>query len=164
MSKEPTGEELRTVERAIALRATGHNWDKLCRLLGVELAEARGWTRTYPEFWARRLAEVHRELDEEVLGEARAVLRFHMRSDQPDGRACARVLLDHARRRLPLAAEAAEPAAPTSPFHQIAAYLEGLSDEDRQALLDAESEHGPGLEGDEGLLPPGLVPFADGGQ
>jgi hypothetical protein len=164
MSKQPTAKNLRAVERAIALRATGHTWDQVRKLLRLALRTVRGYPREYPEFWAKRLAQAHRELDEEVLGEARSVLRFHMRSDEKDGRNCARILLDHARRRLGLPVDPAAEPADQSPYHQIADYLEGLSDEERQHLLDAEPGPGGGVEIDASLLPPGLRPITDGCQ
>jgi hypothetical protein len=157
MANQSPRNNLRTVEEAIALRAIGPTWEEVARRLSLTFQTVRSYPRRYPEFWARRLAEAHQELDEEVLGEARAVLRFHMRSPQKDGLGCARVLLDHARRRLPLGAPAEAPPAHTSHYHQIAEHLEGLSDEERQALLDSESPEEPVWEGDEGLLPPTVV-------
>jgi hypothetical protein len=131
-----------------------------------KIETVREWPRKYPEFWFRRLTAAHQELDRETIGEARSLLRYHMRTrDLKDGRDCARILLDHARRSLPPAAADPPPAAtPTSEFHQIADYLEGLSDDDRQALLEAESVVEPEWKADEGLLPPGLAPLQDGPQ
>jgi len=166
MSKQPTGRNVRAVERAIALRATGHTWEQVAQLVRKAIDTVRGWPREYPEFWAARLIAVHQDLDRETIGEARALLRFHMRSEKlKDGRDCARILLDHARRSLPPAA-GNPPPAPTakSEFHQIADYLEGLSDDDRQTLLDAESVVEPEWKADEGLLPPGMVRLEDGRQ
>ena len=156
MSNRSPRSNLRNVEQAIALRSTGHTWEEVSRRVNVKLETVRTYPRRYPEFWARRMAEAQRELDEEVLGEARAVLRFHMRTDKKDGAACARILLDHARRRLPVATDAPAPAH-TSPYHRIADHLEGLSDEQRQQLLEEESPDEPAWEGDEGLLPPTVV-------
>ena len=152
-SRSPT-KNLRAVEQAVALRATGYTWEEVAQRLTVTPETVRSYPRRYPEFWARRMAEVQRELDEEVLGEARAVLRFHMRTDKKDGEGCARILLDHARRRLPLATDAAPAPAPKSHFHHVADYLEGLTDAQRQQLLDEDSPDEPIWEGDEGLLPP----------
>jgi hypothetical protein len=166
MFKQPDGRNVRAVERAIALRATGHTWEQVAKLVHRNIDTVRGWPRKYPEFWFRRLTAADQELDRETIGEARSLLRYHMRTPNlKDGRDCARILLDHARRSLPPTADE-QPAAPTSPseFHQIADYLEGLSDDDRQTLLEAESALEPEWKADDGLLPPGLVPLQDGPQ
>jgi hypothetical protein len=166
MFKQPDGRNVRAVERAIALRATGHTWEQVRKLVNRKIETVREWPRKYPEFWFRRLTAAHQELDRETIGEARSLLRYHMRNPNlKDGRDCARILLDHARRSLPPAAADPPPAAtPTSEFHQIADYLEGLSDDDRQALLEAESVVEPEWKADEGLLPPGLARLEDGPQ
>lgn len=163
MSNRSPRNNLRTVEQVIALRAIGHKWEEVAPRVNVKVETIRTYPRRYPEFWARRMAEVQRELDEEVLGEARTVLRFHMRTDQKGGASCARVLLDHARRRLPIGAPAEAPPARTSFYHRVADHLEGLSDEERQALLDSESPEEPAWDGDEGLLPPTVVRCDIGG-
>lgn len=162
-NKLPVG-NLRLVERAIALRATGHTWEQVARLLHRKADTVRRWPREYPDFWFRRLTAAHQDLDRETIGEARALLRYHMRTeDRKEGRACARILLDHARRSLPSATDEPAESAPKSEFHQIADYLEGLSDDDRRTILEAESVVEPEWRGDEGLVPPGLVPL-DGPQ
>jgi hypothetical protein len=138
MFKQPNGRNVRAVERAIALRATGHTWEQVAELLNRTIDTVREWPRKYPEFWFRRLTAAHQELDREAIGEARALLRYHMRNQNlKDGRDCARILLDHARRSLPPAADQAAPAR-DSEFHQIADYLEGLSDEERNAFLHGQ--------------------------
>jgi hypothetical protein len=147
MSNQPSTDELRTsVERAVDLRARGCNWDQVAKTLEQKIETVRDWPHQFPEFWARRLAIAHRELDGETIGEARTILRRHLRSDNVK-EACeiARVLFDHARRsQVPLAES--EPTR-ESEYHQIADFLEGLSDEDRRAILEdepADEPQGPG--------------------
>src|SRR4051812_18654699 len=166
MFKQPTGRNVRAVERAIALRATGHTWEQVAKLLNRTIDTVREWPRMYPEFWFRRLTAAHQELDREAIGEARALLRYHMRNRNiKAARACPPILPAHARRSLPPAAGEQPPApTPKSEFHQIADYLEGLSDDDRQALLATEAVREPEWRADEGLLPPGLVRVEDGPQ
>jgi hypothetical protein len=142
MSDQQSEDELRTVERAIDLRARGYSWDQVAEKLQRKIEEIRGWPNQYAEFWARRLAVAHRELDSETIAEARAILRRHLRTDNLK-EACdiARVLFDHARRSQVPPAES-EPTR-ESEYHQIADFLEGLSDEDRRAILEDEPSDEP---------------------
>jgi hypothetical protein len=162
MSNQSTTDELRQVEDAIDLRALGYSWGEVAKRLGLEAKEIRKWPHQYAEVWARRLAAAHRDLDAETIGEARAILRFHLRTEDLKV-ACdvARVLLDHARRSQVPPAETAP--ARNSVFHQIADYLEGLSDVERNAFLADKPVEEPKWAGDEGLLP-GHVQVEDGRQ
>jgi hypothetical protein len=154
MSNQPSEDELRTVERAIDLRARGHTWDQVAQKLQKTIEEVREWPNHYAEFWARRLAAAHRELDSETIAEARTILRRHLRTDNLK-EACdiARVLLDHARRSQIPPAES-EPAR-ESEYHQIADFLEGLSDEDRRAILEVEPADEPQGPGDDSRVQAG---------
>lgn len=150
MSHQPTGRMLRIVEQAIALRANGAKWDDVARRLRKTVDTVRGWPREFPEFWAARLAEAHRELDGEVMGEARTFLRLHMRDKDPKTASdCARILLDHARRsRNPLA----DPAGPAP--EPLTDHLEDLSDEDLRAYIQSQLACLAGPPGDAGNPPP----------
>jgi hypothetical protein len=144
MSNHPSGDELRDVERAVDLRAQGFTWDQVAKRLGRALEDIRQWPHRYPEFWARRLAVAHRDLDCETIGQARAVLRHHLQTDDPkEARDIARVLLDHARRSQMPPAEI-QPAPPE--HEQIADHLEGLSHDELRTYVDTQLARlaGPG--------------------
>jgi hypothetical protein len=158
MSNQQSEDELRTVERAIDLRARGHNWDQVAQKLQKTVEEVREWPHQYAEFWTRRLTIAHRELDSETISEARTILRHHLRTGDPkEARDIARVLFDHARRSQVPPAES-EPAR-DSEYHQIADFLEGLSDEDRRAILEDEPADEPqGPDGDSCVQASGVGP------
>jgi hypothetical protein len=136
MSKPPTTEELRAVIRAIDLRAEGYSWNQVALRLKVDIDEVREWPTRYAEFWVQRSAVAHRELDEEVLGETRAILRARLRGDKVK-EVCdvARILFDHARRSL--APTADSPPAP-SELECLVDHLEGLSHDDLRAYVDIQ--------------------------
>ncbi len=136
MSNQPPEDELRTVERAIDLRARGYTWDQVAKSVHKKIEEIREWPQKYADFWSRRLAVAHRELDGETIGEARAILRHHLRTDDAkEARDIARVLFDHARRSQTPPAET-EPAPPDH-LH-IADHLEGLSHDDLRTYVDTQ--------------------------
>jgi len=155
MSNLQSEDELRTVERAIDLRARGYTWDHVATTLGQEVEKIREWPNQYADFWARRLAAAHRELDSETIAEARTILRHHLRTGDPkDAHDIARVLFDHARRSQVPPADS-EPAR-DSEYHQIADFLEGLSDEDRRAILEDELVDEPDGPGDDSCVQAGV--------
>jgi hypothetical protein len=137
MSNQPPTVKLRTlVERAIDLRARGYTWDQVAKRLQQKIEDIRDWPNQFPEFWARRLAIAHRELDGETIGEARAILRHHLRTDNVmEARDIARVLFDHARGSQTPPAET-EPAPPN--HEQIADHLEGLSHDELRTYIDTQ--------------------------
>lgn len=136
MSNPSTTDELRDVERAIDLRAQGHTWDQVAKRLEQQIDQVRQWPHRYADLWATRMAVVQRDLDQETIGQARAVLRHHLWSENLKGVfEAARILLDHARRSLGLVTEAA----PLTPeYLQIADHLEGLSHDQLHAYVDAQ--------------------------
>lgn len=136
MSNPPTTDELRDVERAIDLRAQGHTWDQVATRLRLPTDQVRQWPHRYADLWASRMAVVQRDLDQETIGQARAVLRHHLWSENLKGVfEAARILLDHARRSLGPVAEVP----PSVPEHvQIADHLEGLSHDQLHAYLDSQ--------------------------
>ena len=136
MSNPSTADELRDVERAIDLRAQGYTWDQVATRLGLEIDQVRQWPHRYADLWATRMAVVQRDLDQETIGQARAVLRHHLWSENLKGVfEAARILLDHARRSLGPVTEATLP----TPEHvQIADHLEGLSHDQLHAYFESQ--------------------------
>ena len=136
MSNPSATDELRDVERAIDLRAEGHTWEQVAKRLDRETEAVRQWPQRYADFWASRMAIAQRDLDQETIGEARTVLRHHLWSENLKGVfEAARILLDHARRRL---GPAAEPA-PSVPDHvPIADHLEGLTHDQLHAYFESQ--------------------------
>ena len=133
----PVTKIVRAVQTAAELRALGHSWEHVARQVRRSPDTVRRWPRLYPDLWARVAADTRRDRTAEATGEAVAVLRDLLRSeDEKVRREAARDLLA----RVP-AAEPADSPTPTNRFHIIADFLGGLTDDDRRRLLDEALAH-----------------------
>ncbi|HKB01804.1 MAG TPA: hypothetical protein VKD90_06270 [Gemmataceae bacterium] len=124
----------RAVEAAAEMRAAGHSWAHIAAAVGRTKETVRQWPRRYPAVWSRAAAETRRDLKFGAGGEGLAALRELLRSEDD------RIRRDVARDlvRLSLDTEPADAPAARSPFHAMADYLAGLTDEQCRRLAEEE--------------------------
>jgi hypothetical protein len=140
---------VRAVQTAAGLRAAGHSWAHIAATVGRTKETVRQWSRCYPAVWNRAAAEMRRDLTLGAGAEALNALRDLLRSeDDRTRRYAARDLADLAQQ-----VEPADTPAPRTPFHTLADYLGGLSDEQHRRLLDREREAARDRAADEGPQP-----------
>ena len=126
----PPPELISAVERAAELRAAGFAWKGVAQELDRPQDTVEKWPRRYPDFWAARLAAARAEVRDGAADESVAVLRTLLRSDDE------KVKRDAARDLLTRATPKVEAEPPKrSDLHRLADFLEGLTDDDRRALL-----------------------------
>ena len=155
----PVTKIVRAVEAAAELRALGHSWEYVARKVRRSPDTVRRWPRLYPDLWARVATDTRRDRTTEAAGEAVAVLRDLLRSeDEKVRREAARDLLARAPDAEP--AESSPPAA--TRFHLIADYLGGLTDDDRRQLLDQALAHYAGGDHPHAVVEPPPGPGPDG--
>jgi hypothetical protein len=137
---------VRAVETAAEMRAAGYSWAQIAATVRRSKETIRQWPRRYPAVWNRAAAETRRDLTLGAGGEALAALRDLLRSDDDRTRRNAARDLAH----LANDAEPADAPAARTPFHTLADYLGGLSDEQRRRMLedDLEDERGPASDED----------------
>jgi len=69
------------VRAAATLRAGGSSWEVIAAKLGPHATDCSRWPVSYPAEWQRLFREASQRLALEAAGEARAILRALMRSD-----------------------------------------------------------------------------------
>lgn len=125
---------VRAVETAARLRSAGSSWSQIAEELRRTPETVRQWPRRYPDVWARAAGETRRDILLGAHGEALSTLRTMLRSEDDRTRGdAARELLRRTAESLP-----ADVPAVSSPFHALADYLGGLTDEQRRQMLDRE--------------------------
>jgi hypothetical protein len=125
---------VRAVEAAAELRAAGYSWVHIAAAVHRSKETVRQWPRRFPAVWNRAAAATRRDLRFGAGGEGLAALRDLLRSEDDRTRRDAARDLVH----LSIDAEPADAPATRSPFHTLADYLAGLTDEQRRHLLAQE--------------------------
>jgi len=125
------------LRQAAIMRAHGQAWEAVAKDVGLSVRTVQLWPQLHPRRWAKATTMAQTELTDEAVAESMRTLRRQLRSeDDKVGRDAAQKLLAYgtAVRK----AKAAKPSVrrkPPGEFSRIAAYLEGLTDAECQALL-----------------------------
>jgi len=128
---------VRNLERVAELRANGQTWHQVGRVFRRTGEAVRGWTKRYPEFWAKALAEARRDTMTEARDEGLNVLRKLVRSDSET------IQRDASSKLVSLPAPDESQGTTPEELIQFVLFLEGLSDDELESFMsedDAEDQ------------------------
>jgi hypothetical protein len=127
----------RLFAEAAELRAGGMQWDAIAARVGRAANTVRMWPHKHPERWAAALRAAEARVSTEAAAESVFTLRQQLRSTDGEASRDAAHELIHYRVELDKASRLARTDRPPGPeTAQVAAYLESLTDDQHDQLLD----------------------------
>jgi len=150
MSVKPPPDHLLAL--AADLRAGGAPWDAVADKVGRAAETVRRWPAVYPAAWSAAARAAEQRLLAEATAESVLTLRKQLRSeDEKAGRDAARSLIQFRVATSKKARRATgSPVRPTTDATRIAAYLEGMTDAQIDAIVEELRTAGPRPVGERG--------------
>lgn len=130
--------------KAALLRVQGLAWNAVAKEVGASLAQVKCWPARHPKVWRKATLVAEEQLLREATAESVLTLRKQLRSDDDKtSREAAQRLIAFRiawRNRRPLKPRGAAAGKPVTLARRVAAYLEGITDADLNALVEPPHE------------------------